>query len=596
MNLYFLLTNITEDRVITPDYSDLKFSLKNENSKAIFEINGNLILSGEDYKNFKNDLLIFTPTIKCYLNGNIFFISKFGKYNIIKENESFNTIYVKIFQQTEYVSNEWLNFDKEYNINLLPSENIPLRYEINLGQQVDRVQETLFSSIQLNNTTIASYEISDWDISEVIIISSQLIGGIWYYSGSFRYFRFEAEGYYLGIEKYDPDGILYTAPGEWQFIYDRTMPEGVIPVFKKVKTAIYEYTPDIEPYNIIENVAFSTSYYTKIDYNKVVRRVDLIIPFLFEKIGLTNIMFDTSGTVTDSFYSFKNLTGESLTKGLTTSDKIFKDLLIINLTDFIPAPDNTQKDVHANRTNLSLKRILDYLLQLGFEWYLQNREGVFYFMLQHISDKILNSNNPNLSNYFNNDYIYLSNNYEIDEPEYSLITNDTTCLSSDFIGTDIIFPDIIFINKSFPFTNTNIFVDIDDIIERKGEEYSEIANNNIVVIVALKDGTNKYYVRNALGKISGSHKNNSELSFPYVIQHLSYNLPASEISANNNTYTIEDFRLKKRKKITLTIPINNLIEDFEINSYIAFFGENCEIEQIQQNATDNVGKIILKAL
>jgi hypothetical protein len=288
------------------------------------------------------------------------------------------------------------------------------------------------------------------------------------------------------------------------------------------------------------------------------------------------------------------MVGESLTYGSTTTTFLYSHLLIMNLTDFIPDTGNLQKDRIASVTNVSLQTLLNYFESIGFEWFLQNRSGTYYFILQHKSDKTLGSTNSDLSNYYNKNRTYLENNIQVEPPEFYKIVNEMSCSQLDFCQKEIIFTGLLGTTARKVITDNQIFFDLDDIWKEREDKYSETEDNNIVIIAAQQDGVSKDYVRQATGVITGIGRANSELSFTYLGKNIYCDYPDAAFDIASNSYTAAAYQLKKRNKVPIDIPIDNIRTDWIASDYILWFDEESELESLTQNKPDNIGKLTIK--
>jgi hypothetical protein len=137
-------------------------------------------------------------------------------------------------------------------------------------------------------------------------------------------------------------------------------------------------------------------------------------------------------------------------------------------------------------------------------------------------------------------------------------------------------------------------VDLDDIWDRRGEPYPESDDNNIVIMAAQQDGVTKDYVRQATGIITGIGRANSELSFTYLGKNIYCEYPDASFDIESGSYTAAAYRLKKRNIINLKVPYDNIKTDFIVSDYVTFDGNNAEIIDMDQAATDNTGTLNLK--
>lgn len=584
-------TGFTE-KIINPDYSKLKFKRENNGGKGKFTVNGNIVLTKNDYDFYINTVGGIAYDITAYYKGEVYFICDYKYITETPINKSFNRIELGLTAKTIYVDDGWQNYDVEYNINQITPVNNDLYFMPGfIG--LKRYTSTFSSKRLENNSQVnSSLGVSDYDIEYIddLYSSSVVPPDLFFeYEGTVHYVREQAIGYYINSVAYEPD-----EDGGWTYIADVTINGITYPeYFRTNGVNTYTFTPLGEPYTLIEN---ANLVYNKpsITYTGVTRKATDVIEWLFNEMGLTSINFDSSGTSTDSFYSFKSMQGESLTYGSTTTDLMYSRLLIMNLTDFIPADDDGQKDMPASITNISLKTILEYFESLDFEWFIEDRSGTYYFVLQHKSDKVLGTTNPDLTNYFNKNRTYLENQITVDPAEYHKIVNEMTCKSIDFVGTDAVFNKVYSTSASKIYTDNKIFTDLNDIANRRADVYSDEDVSNIVIIAAQSDTTVKDYVREAAGVLTTVGVNNSELSFSYLIKNIFGGFPDADYTANGANYTAANSRLKKIEKIEFNLPADNIINNYDFSNTINTFGDESEIESIEQEAYNNICKLTLK--
>jgi hypothetical protein len=576
-----------------PDYSDLKFSIQNDNGKGKFSCSGNIVLYGADYDYFIGTIQGWAAGYTMYItnNGATFLEVDFKSVVITSQNESLKKIWLQIKPDTTYTWDAWALFDTEYNINEIPPESNDLIYTSTYIEH--ETTSGAFTDKRLNSNLAVNSNLgsSGWDIESIDIDFGQedpVGSGNWYYDGTVNYARQRGRGYYIGTTAYVPNtdaGWVYDGDVT---IDDRTYPEYYRP------TGANTYTfPSVEPYAGGSQIVNSSSIYSlpPITYTGVTRTVQEVIVFLFGKMGLS-LSIDNGGTTTDSYYSFKTLTGTSLTYGGVTTNKYLNRLLVMNLTDFVPAADDMQKDVPASETMVSLKTILEFFERRGFEWWIEDRTGVYYFVLKHKYHKTLGSGNPNLANYKGRNW-NREDAYEIENPEYHVLQNETENNTIDFKGTDLIMSEIYSTDAKSSFNDGNVYVDLDDIADKRHDVYDEFTNNNIVIISA-QSGTTADYVRQSNGLLSGNPRSNSELSFPFACRSLIADLPDTAVSVNGSSFTAEKWRLKKRSKVTVNIPTSvNILTDFDVHDYVSHYVDSCEIEQISQKADENIYNLTL---
>lgn len=572
--------------LIKPDYSGMKYFINNSNGRGKFEVSGIIYLYGEDY-----DFITTTAdddwVINAYIGADFYFQTTYRISNIVFKDKDFKKIGIKVVAWTNYNNEYWKNFDKKYNINEVTPQSNDL-YFLPGYIPINRYSATFTGERLSNDTEVnAALLVSGYDIEYIDNLTGiyDNVGGFWEYSGTVHYVREQTIGYYIDGTKYEPDG-----DGGWVYIADKTINGVVYPEYYRIDgTNGYNYTPGAEPWTYIDNAVLVFNR-PAINYTGVTRSVEDVIEWLFNETGIT-INFDNTGTSTDSFYGLEEITGETLTYNSTSSDKPYSYLLIMNLTDFIPAADDGQKDMPAEKTMISLKTLLDWFESLGFIWYFEDRSGSDYFMIKHRTKISLGSSNPDLMQYYNRDRLYLENHNDNSEPKYSKIKNEQTCKSIDFVGTEVNF-DNIYNDTSISFVSNNIYTDLNDIAYRRSSVYDEEDVSNIVMIAAQYT-SGQDYIREATTILTAAKTNNSELSFSYLVKNILCQLPDETMSANGVTYTVTSSRLEKREKIKLTVPCDNIQSDFDVYDYVDFFGENAEILKISQKYDNNICELEL---
>lgn len=590
------------EQFVYPDYRNLKFRFVNDKAKGKFIVTGNLTFIGDDFDFYIDTVIPPTPEglygyiITCYNLGSVYFTSDYKTVQETNRNTSKKKISISFEAETNYLSDEWNNIDSEYNIEQMAYRTNDLYFDSSYPVTMNPSNPFSFTNEDLTACNLSALALSGWDIAS-INITSHTGTGPYLYTGTVNYKRKEAYGFYIDTDRYDPDGELYSfGAGNWIYISDVVIAGVTYPFYRKNITPNYSCSgagePFVGPYT---NDADYTIGDVTIEYQSITRKVSDVIEWLIGEMGLSSIAFDSSGTGTDSFYSFKFMDGESLTYGSSTTTKMYANLLIANLTNFIPADDDDQKSNRTSLTNVSLKTLHDYFESLNFEWYLEDRSGTLYYILRHKSDKTLGTTNPDLTNYKGVNYLLKANIYDKDPAEYHKITTEVTAKGLDFTGNEIVFNQVYSTDSSLVITDNKIYTDLDDIATRRADAYSEIDNNNLVLIAAQKDGSTKDYVRAATGLLTQASKNNSELGFIYLGRWIYGEYPDAEFTIIATDYTATDDRLKKRRKIKISgFAGDDIQTDFDVEDSVSFFDEDAEIDNLEQNATDYTYSINLK--
>jgi hypothetical protein len=247
------------------------------------------------------------------------------------------------------------------------------------------------------------YDLSDVNLTittaSVAYTGGSFVSGTEYqhdYSWAINYRAFQALGYYDDGDKYPPDNR------EWTYDSDVTVSGVVYPKYLRkldipndfsfeVGKIKYEYTagsfiysylfvtsPDKASLTITNTLTQYTTFERAFDFYTAVQKV-------VQNIDST-ILFDSTGTTTDSFYFLKNYTGESLTFGSTTTTKCFEYLSLVQITDIILESDNMQKDQPATIGMLTFEKIINFFENIGIYYYLENRTGTYYFVTKHFTE------------------------------------------------------------------------------------------------------------------------------------------------------------------------------------------------------------------
>lgn len=336
------------------------------------------------------------------------------------------------------------------------------------------------------------------------------------------------------------------------------------------------------------------------DFSSLTKRYTRVRDF-FEAVQLvvqtidSTVQFDNSGTDTDSFNFFKNFTG--------TSTNFFNRIGIIHITDAILV-SGTEPTDGATIGYLTFSNLIGFLSKLGFFWYLENRSGINYFRLIHFTE-ISNSNGSlNLNYYKNVDYTRLANNYEFESVETSIINNEWTSYNMEWQGVSLDFR--AFENKkTAAFSDETFFSDIDDVIINGSNKYNSESIDQFVIL-SLKDMSPYFEVYTEFGTISHIKFNNVPFSTAFLFKYFLSNFIDNSAILKGTKYNgglqyleleqnFDNSRLKKRKKIELTIPINQ-INSLSLQENVKFKGSWLEPEKIEVDCSKNQAKITLKDL
>lgn len=339
---------------------------------------------------------------------------------------------------------------------------------------------------------------------------------------------------------------------------------------------------------VTNNVTLST---TNVVYTDVLKRLDDTIVYLLQKLD-ARIQIDTSGTSTDSFYGFKNYTGESI----HGSNKPFEHISIMGLQNFIPdtsGPSPIQKSNPATRLEVEFKELMDELKapKFGFYWHIEDRSGTPYFKLIHRSQLSLQNNNPDLRDYKGRDYRVGTRKYEYEDPQYYKLINRQVAGNREFIGTT--FENRLFgSGEILEVTSGNYYYDTEDIFENGPVNYDDASNVAFILFACWIDGST-YKVRESTGILNNMLINNGELSWANILDDLLVEIPFTSAYGNDTIITIPSDRQRKRRKVTMNIPIDG-IDDFQSTSKITIYYDSGEMDSLIHDANKNVGQLKLR--
>jgi len=604
-----------EFRTVNADFTNLSVKNSFVKEQARIEL-GEVTIIGDDFDLIQEITTRLTSFI-LYENGEILGT---GNIDLFTKKDLDNKKLVLKLNNLDVYSPFDLNGDTEYNINEVePVKNVYYSYSqeyeefttvftdldiptFHNGVYYEFDQPFFFNQIEVSNYYIKKANpsfafltlvtCSDPNYSNNPLLRTTL---------TVDYYRIISEGSYNGSTAVEPN-----IPGTWVYFEDRVKNGVTFPYFyKKLADENYHWSPhNYGPCSGDPVLAFVNYVYqnvedavsTQIDYSNVFRRLTDVIKFLVEKIDNT-ILFDSTGMIKDSFYSFKMFEGDNLRRWAISDGvlahyqlgpKLFENLMVCNLTDFTPTNAGLQKDHPANLTNLSFNRLLNYWKENGFLWFLEKRPTGNYFRLIHY----LHIDSFNSSLVFPRKYTFKTRNITPILPTYNRIINDKRVSGLDFISEPVVFKNVLE-TAEISLTDNNVFTDINNIFISK-DDFSDTENNNIIIVSTgeghISTGSN-YIVRDATGLVSGLRKNNSELSFSYLAEKYFSQLPDKNANINGNDIVINVKRLAKTQKISLTLPIINIEKTYPINFKVKFLNEMVNIDNISRSGHNNFCKM-----
>lgn len=559
---------------VNPILSGLTLTLAKENDFIFLRTksSGNLIFSGDDYtllKSLQTTYTILYSYIYCdgvlqvegYLNLN-------GKYDDDKK------ICEISFEVEDKYSSILRDYDKEFNIVNLTKYKIKSDYYQRKLEFTDEfvtpVVDTQCFIIFNNNWSNIGIEPWHWQIYAREVFECNTIDE--------ALALVDTDGWEI------KNGFTKTLVRPWNYAY---------PIYFDPVQTLFDYTKLILnylPLSINEQYPDSTvnlSDYTCISKNGTVvvllKNSDLYSQPYFEYtrniklkdviqhiLSQYNVHFDT-----ESFTYFD------------TNDRL-NNIFISNITDFILTNDLIdgrirEKDTAAAISNISLKQIFGMLSELmSIYWYLDDNN---YFRLIHLSEVAATANTKPAhitNNYLGINWSVNKNVYNVNKDKlYSKIKRNIIAGTTDFIGVDIRFPNIIE-EKIKEISVNDWFFDVDD-IQRNPSKYPDTSNNQYVMLTANVNTDN----------IITSWTNNVTYPFEYLESaaiapgQTFENSPNIITELENTTgpgwFDSNYFTLNKGSQ--LQVSMNNL--DLSSHSYIAILLDGVQVADfyLTPNAT-----------
>jgi len=578
-----------------PDLSKFTFSEIKKSEGSFFSVKGSVSFFNSDYdliKNLGENIILG----KLYQNG-------FKLCNIVGNYEGLEEdVNNKKIQISFYVSDVMLNIEKkqdvEYNVLAVApiigtigfdyqqpfeyySNSIDFEMKVTADTFFDYVGDESSTAPQMWITRPPYGSTTAWLLTEA---TYKKIGeqGITLY-GNVTY-TFVTEIAYTGNETIYPEGTGWSFAENIE-VGSYTFAKFVrYPASAPITTTIYSNSLwlGVAGYKVsyAKNALIDSSFLNANTYNcPNPRRLTDIIKYLVEKLD-TSIQFDNSGTVTDSFYGFKNLEIGGV--------KYFDNIFLFQLTDLIPiAPSGALPNNRATIGKLTFRILTNWLINYGFKWHIEYRSGVPYFMLSHKLSITSTTQPINFSNYLGYDFGQNNNKFKTDVPEYSTLLNETITTNPDFLGTNIEFLKVV-TPTSKSILEKNFYVDYAHIIAEPSA-YDDMSITQFVILAT--NGTDTIILDS---KLLEKKITNAPMSFAFYAENIMLDLPNKNMEINGASIVADEKRLKKRKKFTFDIPIKNIRTDFDFSKEIVFLGENSEIESLEQKANENKATIILK--
>lgn len=599
MNLIVQIENNTGGwNIMQPDYKSLKFTNKKVDKKEFSRLtaDGELLFLKSDYQ-FLQSLTNRIPAIRFIQNGNIIVNGTVD----LEQDTDFDYQIMKLKSKVSDVYSSFEDFgDTEYNIINTVSENTEILYiyedELEIETSGEREVEGIWFPPSVDGTgkPLTNLDYPDATYGLYYVHYGFVEGGVDPLTTS-TYKRYIGYGYYDGTTAIPPSGT------GWTYLSDVTVNNTIIPKYAKPIAEDEGFTRVDQGnerfYTNDTNLTAALKTYTRY------KRVTSVLKFIVNKID-SSIKFEdnTTPALTDSFYWMKTYIGENYVPiGFTnyiSTNKPYRDLMILQITDAIPDSSGDQKTNGASIGNLTFNILIDWFEQRGFYWKIEERANGNYFILDHYLNKNLSNTNKNLFQLSKINWVKKTNNIKYIEPTYNKIHNSETVGGDlDFVGVDVLFPNVN-VKADLQWGGQSIFSDINDIRTFKEEKYNETATDQFVIVSTVDVSpflfvSHAHVVKKATGDLTNQLRNNIELSWSYISQRLISNLPDVSANINGNLVSLSSKRLEKRKEVKFFVPLFDIKNDFDMTGLIAYYDNDSEINQIDQKATDDVGDMTI---
>jgi len=592
------------ENYVSYDPSKITMSIKNEHGRPIRQLTGDLLIHGTDYDYFFTTINAGTyfneSYCKAYLYNNAVLIAETNNIKLVK-NDTFLKqatfqLYNEILDNYNLIYRAW---EKEYDIvDVTPVPNITFYdHRSNLTKITYDPYRTFYclkDSFGVWIADVASYIATkqadpEWTLNQIEFTYADGVcsGEILSLDVKMDWVQLVAYGFYNGSTKVPPAGI------DWVYKDDVILSGITYPRFSKKTNTLDEIRGDLELGKdcayifgvLTKGLYYYASYYWpvptdfSISYLNAGRKVTDVIEYLMDKVN-SSVSFDVN-----SFYSFNNYEGE--TYG-AYGKLCYKNLILMGMSDMIPDTDNTQKSIVQSKFKITLKGLLDWFVERGFYWYLEDIGGTFYFRLWMVMDKTLTSGNPDVTNLKGKDWSKRGE-FNIQPPEWETISNETQSSTFDFTISQLsaYYTDVSPLNKSI--SDTNIYTDINYIVDAKESIFSSDIDQ-FAMLSTSYDGSTYQVRRVATGDYTYLATNNIELSLPYIFLYVMADLP--QLSTQGSVFATAN-RLAKRKKLQISVPIENFYTDFDFFKYVDIGVTEYEIEEITMKLSETVATLNL---
>jgi hypothetical protein len=342
---------------------------------------------------------------------------------------------------------------------------------------------------------------------------------------------------------------------------------------------------------------------TPVNYLGIAWRLTDLIKYAYGALGSAPSPVDTSVVFDSASFSILNtVEGENL----SGFNKPFKNLIITPLPYFIP--DNRGDPVYypaGQYAKYTLKMLFDWLKTVGFYMKYEYNGGTKYFRLVHLQTENTNrtTQSVTLADY-KGDWTQKNNNYQMQKADYVKIVHDETYGDPDFKLTIPYTIDNVLGNRDGSertFSDTIMITDADAVYLGRFDQFDTDSREQFVILACDTSGS-YYFVRKGTSRITGSGKNNTELSYTYIVEKWLSDIPVSSSTINNyvnNSHcsiAITENRMKMRKQLELPCPVFQINNDFDFSKWLNYKGDNHLITKITHKGTDNIGKITINRL
>jgi hypothetical protein len=579
----YALDGISGDVSTFLDYDpeQLTMLVKNENGHPRRELNGTLNITGDSYDD-----------IMSSVNTSPLVYGKYGKVEVYNKNVliatteniqlTFNDEYEKraSFKISGFIEDEYgnifKNWDKLYNIYDTPTksyrhwdfrsyESTSLIAYINSSLTQAEYQQTILNLCE---------DIGGYTPSQIAFSTGT--PGATRIDLSLR--RLFAYGLYENLPGTLPEITFPPIPPagiNWEYDSDVLLSGVYYPKYVK-KPGSYSvstwqtYSGATTPDQFI-NVEGFRNFLGYLDYSGTGRLIEDVIKELMSQID-SSILFDAS--------SFSGLIGTR-----------YQNMILMGMSDFIPAPGDLQKSDSQTVLNISIGRLLSWFEKRGFYWYLEESGGSYYFRFDLKYNQTLNTPTEDLTNYYNRNFIKTISEYNtLDVPFWS-VRNETLSKDPSFVY-DYSFLVSGFVQEPYyTIGDDYIFTDVNNVFDAKTEVYDDNVENFILASIGNTSGGTLYEISSDTSIYHPRSVVNFAMSVPYLSQNILSNLPT--IYGPGVSFSAD--RLAKLKQTKLNVPLNNIYTDLDMFEYIENSqGDEMEIEQISQKLSDQTAEITFK--